>query len=127
MVADAPFTCVVSHVTDGDTFRCADGRRIRLAGVNAPDRRKSAPCKRPAALRREYVCDDARAARSKAIMAQLVAGRRLACRSIDRSWDRVVARCQLPGGRSLSCAVIAAGGASRWDGYWIRYRMGECA
>jgi micrococcal nuclease len=29
--------CVVERVTDGDTIRCADGRRVRLLGIDAPE------------------------------------------------------------------------------------------
>lgn len=29
--------CVVHRVTDGDTLRCRDGRRIRLIGIDAPE------------------------------------------------------------------------------------------
>ena len=31
-------SCVVHSVTDGDTVRCADGRRIRLLLIDAPER-----------------------------------------------------------------------------------------
>jgi micrococcal nuclease len=31
-------TCVVAHVTDGDTLRCADGRKVRLLLIDAPER-----------------------------------------------------------------------------------------
>jgi micrococcal nuclease len=30
--------CVVSRVVDGDTFYCRDGRKVRLAGVDSPER-----------------------------------------------------------------------------------------
>lgn len=29
--------CAVAHVVDGDTFRCADGRKVRLIGVDSPE------------------------------------------------------------------------------------------
>jgi len=29
---------VVAHIYDGDTFRTADGRKVRLVGINAPER-----------------------------------------------------------------------------------------
>ncbi|HET6796438.1 MAG TPA: thermonuclease family protein [Gemmatimonadales bacterium] len=29
--------CVVATVVDGDTFRCQDGRRVRLVGVDSPE------------------------------------------------------------------------------------------
>jgi len=30
--------CQVAHVIDGDTFNCADGRRVRLLLIDAPDK-----------------------------------------------------------------------------------------
>ena len=30
--------CVVAQVVDGDTLRCADGTRVRLIGIDAPER-----------------------------------------------------------------------------------------
>lgn len=30
-------TCVVSHISDGDSFRCRDGRRVRLTGIDSPE------------------------------------------------------------------------------------------
>ena len=29
--------CTVSRISDGDTFRCSDGRRVRLAGIDTPE------------------------------------------------------------------------------------------
>jgi endonuclease YncB( thermonuclease family) len=66
------------------------------------------------------------AERSRQIVEQLLLRRTLARAPVDRSYKRVVARCTLPDGRSLSCAAIAAGAAVRWDLYWRRYRMGDC-
>lgn len=33
--------CRVGHVVDGDTFYCRDGRKIRLIGIDAPERTQS--------------------------------------------------------------------------------------
>lgn len=30
--------CVVRRVADGDSFRCSDGRRVRLIGIDSPER-----------------------------------------------------------------------------------------
>jgi micrococcal nuclease len=30
-------SCLVGRVADGDTFRCADGRRVRLIGIDSPE------------------------------------------------------------------------------------------
>ena len=29
--------CTVSRVSDGDSFRCSDGRRVRLIGIDTPE------------------------------------------------------------------------------------------
>jgi endonuclease YncB( thermonuclease family) len=50
------------------------------------------------------------------IAERLTLGKRLICQPVDRSYQRIVARCTLPGGRSESCAVIAAGAAVRCEG-----------
>lgn len=49
----------------------------------------------------------------------------LDCEATGKSYSRVVARCRLPDGRSLSCAAIASCAAVHWDRYWRQYRMGE--
>ncbi len=126
MTADLPpqFACQVVRVYDGDgPITCRNGIKVRVAGVQAPDFERASPC-----LQRKpgYVCDDAKARASQRIAARLVLGKALGCRPVDRSYQRVVARCTLPDGRSLSCALIAAGAATRWDIYWRRYKMGEC-
>ena len=33
--------CVVAGITDGDTLRCTDGRRVRLIGIDAPEREQA--------------------------------------------------------------------------------------
>jgi micrococcal nuclease len=30
-------SCEVKRISDGDTFRCADGRRVRLIGIDSPE------------------------------------------------------------------------------------------
>ncbi|MCC2978825.1 thermonuclease family protein [Sphingomonas sp. IC4-52] len=119
-----PFVCQVVKVHDADgPLWCENGLKVRVAGVQAPDWQNAAPCRQ---RKPGYVCDDAKARASKRIAERLVLGRGINCRPADRSWKRIVARCTLPDGRSLTCALIAAGAATRWDSYWRRYKMGEC-
>ena len=35
--------CTVTAVTDGDTFRCADGTRVRLLGIDSPEKGQGSP------------------------------------------------------------------------------------
>lgn len=30
-------SCTVAHISDGDSFRCSDGRRVRLIGIDSPE------------------------------------------------------------------------------------------
>jgi micrococcal nuclease len=32
--------CIVGRIADGDSFRCADGRRVRLTGIDSPESRQ---------------------------------------------------------------------------------------
>ena len=122
-----PFVCEVVKVHDGDgPLWCRSGQKVRVAGIQAPDFESAEPCRRPAARRATYTCDDAAAQRSQQIVSRLTLNQRLICQPMATSYKRVVARCTLPDGRSLSCATIAAGAAVRWDSYWRRYKMGEC-
>ena len=38
--------CVVSRVVDGDTFHCRDGRKVRLIGVDSPERGQGVDARR---------------------------------------------------------------------------------
>ncbi len=121
------FTCDVVRVHDGDgPLWCRSGEKVRVVGIQAPDFESAEPCRRPDARRDNSTCDDRAAARSQRIVSVLVVGKRLTCQPTGMSYSRIVARCTLPDGRSLSCAAIAAGAAVRWDRYWRRYGMGEC-
>ena len=124
LAESATFVCQVVRVYDGDgPLWCRSGQRIRIAGIQAPDFASAEPCRQH---RPDYICDDRAAERSRRIMARLTLRRRLVCQPVDRSYSRVVARCTLPDGRSLSCAAIASGAAVKWERYWRRYRMGAC-
>lgn len=119
-----PFICQVVKVHDGDgPIWCANGIKVRVAGVQAPDYENTTPCREH---RAGYVCSNAAADRSRDVTRSIVLHKRLTCDPVGKSYARVVARCTLPDGRSLSCALIAHGAATRWDRYWRRYHMGGC-
>ncbi len=125
IVSPPAFFCTVTRVHDGDgPLWCAEGPKVRIAGVQAPDFRSAEPCRQH---RASYVCSDRAARASQRTVSALVLRRRLTCQAIEPSYARIVARCRLPDGRDLSCAVIMAGAAARWDRYWRRYGMGRCA
>lgn len=121
------FPCTVTRVHDGDgPLWCSNGIKVRIAGVQAPDFESAEPCHRHNASRTNYTCNDAAADRSRQIVERIVMHQTMNCQPTGMSYRRVVARCTLTDGRSLSCAVIAAGAAVRWDRYWRRYGMGGC-
>jgi endonuclease YncB( thermonuclease family) len=127
LAAAGTFSCTVTRVHDGDgPLWCASGIKVRIAGVQAPDFKSAAPCHRPDARRGNYICDDAAATRSQQVVERIVLHQTMRCQPMGTSYKRVVARCTLGDGRSLSCTVIAAGAAVRWERYWRRYRMGGC-
>ncbi|MFN0023057.1 MAG: thermonuclease family protein [Parvularculaceae bacterium] len=83
------------RIIDGDTFTL-DGveARIRLWGVDAPERR-------------EPGFDEAAAA-----LEALVADRILSCEELDRDrYQRIVARCTLDDGRDIGAVMIEGGAA----------------
>ena len=75
-----PFTCVVVRVHDGDGPPwCANGIKVRIAGVQTPDYEDSEPCRRRDASRAAYTCDNAAANRSQQIVERLVLRQIMTC------------------------------------------------
>lgn len=103
-LADLDLTCAAVTVTDGDTFRCGSVR-VRMYGIDAPE--LEGHC-RPG---RTCVGGDPIA--STRNLERLIAGRQVACQSIDVDrYGRTVARC-LAGDVDLSCEQVAGGFAVR--------------
>jgi len=92
-------------VTDGDTLRAGDVG-IRLWGIDAAE------------------MHDPGGPEAKAALARLTSGAELRCevKGGDR-YGRIVARCDLPDGRDLACAMVAGG----WARDWPRYSGGAYA
>jgi endonuclease YncB( thermonuclease family) len=101
--AGSAFSCSVASITDGDTLRCKDGTRVRIAGIDAPE---VSSCRKG----RECVAGDGQA--SKRALAAMAAGRTLSCRRVGTSYKRAVAFCSADGA-DLSCAQVKAGQAVR--------------
>lgn len=113
MIGSALAFCIVAAVPDGDTIRCADGTRLRLAGIDAPEfhcrrGRRCAPGD-PIASR-----ESLRALAGPAVRYRVVDANR--CRAGFQSTDpygRPVALVYAPSGE-LGAEQLRRGFAVRW-------------
>lgn len=120
------FRCTPTAVYDGDgPIWCAEGPRIRLAGIAA--REMDGTC------RPNQPCPTASAERSRDALANLVGtpigrkpqghvlvrGPTMQCRSLGSgTGSRTAAWCVSPRGGDLSCAMVRGGWALKWARYW---------
>ncbi|WP_353507359.1 thermonuclease family protein [Gimibacter soli] len=86
----------VERVIDGDTFVLADGRRIRLWGLDAPER------------------DTAEGPAATAALEVIVGRSFVTCDDMGESYNRTVGRCYLADGRDVSRAMIETGTADQY-------------
>ncbi len=130
--AGKSFDCTPRKVWDGDgPIHCAEGARIRLAGIAA--REMDGSCK-PG-----HPCPDASAPAARDMLARLlgrttgiastghllVEGPALRCRSDGSAGgSRTAAWCTSPTAGDLSCAMVASGTAAKWERYWRGHRCG---
>jgi endonuclease YncB( thermonuclease family) len=98
------FSCAVRYVTDGDTFRCSNGTRVRLSSIDAPEM--------PGSCRPGRACAPGDPYAAKAALQRLISGRTVQCEPVGTSYNRVAAWCSV-GGVDLSCAMVRAGHAIR--------------
>lgn len=98
----ALFLCLVASVTDGDTLRCSDGTRVRIAGIDAPE--LAGHCAR----NRQCTPGDPIAARNSLVA--LSQNKILRCNSVGTSYNRVLAHCTVSG-QSIGCAQVRRGQA----------------
>lgn len=101
---NSAFSCVVSYVTDGDTFRCSNGTRVRLSSIDTPEM--------PGSCRQGRACAPGNPYAAKAALQRLIAGRTVQCQPVGTSYGRVAAWCSV-GGMDLSCAMVRGGYAVR--------------
>ena len=94
----------VAWVTDGDTFRLESGKRIRIAGIDAPEtHRDQAKCAGEVAL--------GLSAKDRATT--LLAGRDVTVHHVGRSCNRTVATVVLDG-HDLGTELVRIGVATWW-------------
>lgn len=119
------FTCTPVTVWDGDgPVKCAEGPKLRLAGIAAREIDGSCRAGQP--------CPDASGIQARDALVRalggpkgttrnghvVVLGPKLACVSEGSArGSRTAAWCKLPDGRDLSCAMIKTGTAVRWSRY----------
>lgn len=123
------FTCTPTAVWDGDgPIWCAEGPRIRIAGVAAREMDGSCKTNQP--------CPDVNATDARDRLVALLGGPKgvlatghirvrsapMRCLSVGSAGGaRTAAWCSSPQFGDLSCAVVKAGGAIRWERYWRRH------
>jgi endonuclease YncB( thermonuclease family) len=103
MLGPAIFLCTVAGVTDGDTLRCADGTRVALHAIDAPEL-GSCP--------RGRDCAPGDPNKAKAALTRIALGKRLRCEQTGKIGNGVTAWCSVAGA-DLSCALYRGGWAVR--------------
>ena len=100
-MADQRVEGTVVRIVDGDTFYLSGvDTRIRLWGVDAPERSASGGAEATRAL------------------AELTAGRRIVCKHVDTDrYGRIVGQCFLPSGEDVAALMIARGAAREYFRY----------
>lgn len=124
------FSCTPTAVWDGDgPIWCAEGRKIRIAGVAAREMdgtcRPHHPCPAVGAIdARDRLVGLFGGPRGRLSTGHVVVrSATMTCRSEGSAGrSRTAAWCTSPVFGDLSCAVVAAGGAVRWPRYWRRHR-----
>lgn len=130
VAAGAVFLCTPTAVWDGDgPIWCAEGPRIRVAGVAAREIDNSCKSGQP--------CPSVSGPDARERLVILLGGARgnlptghVVVRSATMSCvsegsaggSRTAAWCRSPKVGDLSCALIKAGGAVRWPRYWRQHR-----
>lgn len=128
--AGATFTCTPTAVWDGDgPIWCAEGPKIRVAGVAA--REMDGSCSR------NHPCPSVSGTEARDRLVRLMGGPRgrlptghivvrsapMTCRSDGSAGgSRTAAWCTSPLFGDLSCAVVRTGGALAWQRYWRDHR-----
>lgn len=126
------FRCTPEAVWDGDgPIWCAEGPRIRVAGIAAREADGSCNVNQP--------CPRATATDAKAALVALIGrpvgrgptghtrvqGLTMDCTSEGSAGgNRTAAWCTSPKGGDISCAMVRSGTVLRWDRYWRNHKCG---
>lgn len=86
----------VERIIDGDTFVLVDGTRIRVWGLNAPERGEVGGSAATAAL------------------SDLILGRHVSCEHMGKSYNRTVGRCLLEDGTDPAAEMIRLGVSTQY-------------
>jgi len=130
IAAGAAFACTPTAVWDGDgPIWCAEGPRIRVAGVAAREIDNSCKARQPCPAisgvdARDRLVGILGGERGRLPTGHIVV-RAPAMRCISEGsagGSRTAAWCSSPLVGDLSCALISAGGAVRWSRYWRDHR-----
>ncbi|APZ97430.1 hypothetical protein BWQ93_02190 [Sphingopyxis sp. QXT-31] len=124
------FVCTPVAVYDGDgPIWCAEGPKIRLAGIAAREMdgtcRDNQPCPAVSAERSRDHLVSLVGKRTGALPTGhvKVTGPALKCASTGSAGgDRTGAWCVSPKFGDLSCAMVRAGMALRWDKFWKHHK-----
>ena len=126
--------CTPALVYDADTLTCADGTKLRIAGVNSQELTGD-PCPR------DYPCPTMRAEPARRELVQILGGtitarrptKHLVVRApafryrvVDRTRDRLVAVVTLGNGQDLRCGLLRVGAVAEWTKFVRRYRLQVC-
>lgn len=130
VTAGATFPCTPVAVWDGDgPIWCAEGPKVRLAGVAAREIdgscRPGQPCPAMSGVGARDILVRLLGGR-KGVLGSghvRVAGPRLACRSAGSAGGaRTAAWCRSATTGDLSCRLVAAGSVLRWARFWRGHR-----
>lgn len=124
------FNCTPTHVWDGDgPIWCAEGPRIRLAGIAAREMDGSCSPLHPCPISSGPEARDAlvRLLGDRTGVSQhghiLVRGPTMRCQSNGSGGgNRTAAWCVSPRSGDINCAMVSGGWALRWDRYWRGHR-----
>lgn len=132
LLAAAAFTCTPAQVWDGDTFTCADGRKIRIAGIAAREVKWTGAAMIDAGCSEGHPCPGKSGVEAREHLARLFGGGRgtgphghilvngpvLRCEPNGRTRSRLAAWCASPATGDVSCRMVRGGYAVRWEKFW---------